>query len=191
QSGIPRRTSISRDRKRFYTIEAQMEKIEVVDIAARRTIDTFTLSEGNKKDRIRSLEPDPLNRFVVMVIASATKLIDRFDIGNPTLVQYDLQQKKVVRTIPWPNNEERQNANILFSPDGKLMYLFTEQDVLIYETNTFTEVYKGELSKPIVEGLGRLVFGLREVMNVVPGVCTAIFNVSDSVLHRLSLGYGR
>src|SRR5215212_12280634 len=33
QSGIPRRTSMSRDRKRFYTIEAGMEKVEIVDIA--------------------------------------------------------------------------------------------------------------------------------------------------------------
>src|SRR5215510_13024905 len=37
KSGIPRRTTISRDRKRFYTIEAGMEKIEVLDIAARKT----------------------------------------------------------------------------------------------------------------------------------------------------------
>ena len=64
KSGIPRRTTLSRDRKRFYTIEAGMEKVEIIDIAARKTIDTFTLSEGNKKVRIRSIEPDPLHRFV-------------------------------------------------------------------------------------------------------------------------------
>ena len=100
QSGIPRRTTLSRDRKRFYTIEAAMEKVEIIDIAARKTIDTFTLSEGNKKVRIRSIEPDPLHRFVMMVTASATKLIDRFEIGAPTLVQYDLTTHKVVRTDP-------------------------------------------------------------------------------------------
>ena len=55
QSGIPRRTTMTRDRKRFYTIEAAMEKVEIVDIAARKTIDVFTLSEGNKKVRIRSI----------------------------------------------------------------------------------------------------------------------------------------
>src|ERR1043165_3140559 len=53
QSGIPRRTTLSRDGKRFYTIEAQMEKVEIIDIATRKTVDTFTLSEGNKKVRIR------------------------------------------------------------------------------------------------------------------------------------------
>ena len=68
-----------------------MEKVEILDIAARKTIDSFTLSEGNKKVRIRSIEPDPLHRFVMMVTASATKLIDRFEIGAPTLVQYDLK----------------------------------------------------------------------------------------------------
>ncbi|HZR21974.1 MAG TPA: hypothetical protein VFA59_00210 [Vicinamibacterales bacterium] len=191
QSGIPRRTSMSRDRKRFYTIEAAMEKVEVIDIASRKTLDTFTLSEGNKKVRIRSLEPDPLHRFLVMLIASATKQIDRFEIGNPTLVQYDLAQHKIVRTIPWPNDEERQNANILFSPDGKLMYLFTDQDVLIYETGEFKQVDKWELSKPIEEGFGRLEFGPRDVINDEPGFYTAIFNMSDPVQHRRTMGIGR
>src|SRR3954451_16217934 len=111
QSGIPRRTSLSRDRRRLYAIEAAMEKVEIIDIASRKTLDTFSLSEGAKKVRIRSVEPDPLHRFVVMVTAAATKLIDRFEIGAPTLVQYDLASHKVVRTIPWPNGEERQGAN--------------------------------------------------------------------------------
>jgi len=191
QSGIPRRTTMSRDRKRFYTVEAAMEKVEVLDIASRKTVDAFTLSAGNTKVRIRSLEPDPLHRFLVMVTASATKLVDRFEVGTPTLVQYDLTEHKVVRTIPWPDGEERQNANILFAPDGKLMYLFSDQDVLIYETGTFTQVDKWELSKPIEEGFGRLEFGSRDVLNDEPGFYTSIFNVSDPVQHRRTMGIGR
>ena len=191
KSGIPRRTTISRDRKRFYTIEAGMEKVEILDIASRSTVDTFTLSEGAKKVRIRTLEPDPLHRFVIMLTASATKLIDRFEIGTPTLVQYDLKSHQVVRTIPWPKGEERQNAQIQFSPDGKLMYLFSDQDVLIYETDKFTEVDKWELSKPIEEGFGRLEFGSSDILNDEPGFYTAIFNVSDPVQHRRIMGIGR
>jgi len=191
KSGIPRRTTISRDRKRFYTIEAGMEKVEILDIASRSTVDTFTLSEGAKKVRIRTLEPDPLHRFVIMLTASATKLIDRFEIGTPTLVQYDLKSHQVVRTIPWPNGDERQNAQIQFSPDGKLMYLFSDQDVLIYETDKFTQVDKWELSKPIEEGFGRLEFGSRDVINDEPGFYTAVFNVSDPVQHRRTMGIGR
>ena len=48
KSGMPRRTAMTRDRKRFYTVEAQMEKVEIIDIASRKTVDTFTLSEGNQ-----------------------------------------------------------------------------------------------------------------------------------------------
>jgi hypothetical protein len=191
KSGIPRRTSLSRDRKRFYTIEAAMEKIEILDIPSRTTTDTFSLSEGNRKVRIRSIEPDPLQRFVMMVTAPATKLVDRFEIGPPTLVQYDLKEHKIVRTVPWPNGEERQNANIQFSPDGKLMYLFTDQDVLIYETNGFTQVDKWELSRPIEEGFGRLEMGSRDVFNDEPGFYTGVFSVSDPVQHRRMMGIAR
>jgi len=191
QSGIPRRTTLSRDRKRFYTIEAQMEKVEILDIAARKTLDTFTLSEGPKKVRLRSIEPDPQNRYVIMVTAAATKLIDRFEIAPPAIVQYDLATHKIMRTIPWPNNEERQNANILFSPDGKLLYMFSDQDVLIYETTNFTQVDKWEMSRPIEEGFGRLDFGSRDVFNDEPGFYTALFNVTDPVQHRRTMGIGR
>jgi hypothetical protein len=191
KSGIPRRTTLSRDRKRFYTIEAGMEKVEIIDIASRSTVDTFSLSEGNKKVRIRSIEPDPLHRFVMLLTASATKLTDRFEISPPTLVQYDLKEKKIVRTVPWPNNEERQNVRIMFSPDGKLMYLFSDQDVLIYDTGNFTQTDKWELSKPIEEGFGRLEFGQSDDLNDEPGFYTAIFNVSDPIQHRRIMGIGR
>jgi hypothetical protein len=191
KSGIPRRTALSRDRKRFYTTEAGMEKIEIIDIAARKTIDTFTLTEGARKVRIRSVEPDPLHRFAMILTGASTKLADTFQIDPPTLLQYDLKEHKVIRTIPWPNGEERQNAQTQFSPDGKLMYLFTDQDVLIYETDRFTQVDKWELSKPIEEGFGRLEFGSSDILNDDPGYYTAIFNVSDPVQHRRIMGIGR
>ncbi len=190
-SGIPRRTTLSRDGKRFYTVEAAMEKVEIIDIASRKTVDTFTLSEGNKKVRIRGLEPDPLHRFVMMVTVAATKQPDRFEISPPTLVQYDLKEHKIVRTIPWPKDEERQFANIMFSPDGKLMYLFTEQDALIYETTNFTQVDTWDLSRPVEEGFGRIEFGSRDAFNDEPGFYTGLFNVSDPVQHRRTMGIGR
>ena len=50
ESGIPRRTTMSKDGTRFYTVEAQMEKVEVVDIASRKTIDKFS-AERRKQAR--------------------------------------------------------------------------------------------------------------------------------------------
>ena len=59
KSGIPRRMGLSRDLKRFYIIDATAEVVEIIDIASKTTIDTFKLTEGNKRVRISSLEPDP------------------------------------------------------------------------------------------------------------------------------------
>jgi hypothetical protein len=190
-SGIPRRTTLSRDRKRFYTIESRMEKVEIIDIASRKTIDTFTLSEGSKQVRIRALEPDPRHRFVMLLVKSATKLSDRFEIGPSTLLQYDLATHTVTRTIAWPNGEERENVNLQFSPDGSLCYLFSDRDILIYETAGFTQVDKWELSKPIEEGFGRLDFGASDAANDEPGFYTGLFTVQDPVQNRRIMGVGR
>ena len=191
ESGIPRRTTMTRDSTRFYTVEAQMEKVEVIDIASRKTIDKFTLSEGSKHVRIRSVTPDPQHRFVIMMIKAATKLIDRFEIGPPELVQYDLATHKIIRVIPWPKGEERENANIQFSPDGSLMYLFSDQDVLIYETVNFTQTDTWALSKPIEDGVGRLSFGATDSTNDEPGFYTGIFTIQDPVQNRRVMGIGR
>jgi hypothetical protein len=191
-SGIPRRTSLSADRTRFYTIEADMEKVEIVDIASRSTVDVLTLSQGNRKVRIRTADPDPRHRYVMMVTRAATKLVDRFEIGPAELVQYDIAAKKVVRTIPWPNGEERETANIRFSPDGKWMYLFSEQDILVYDTeDDFKQVDKWELSKPQEGGMGRLQQGAADVINDEPGFYTALFTTQDPVQNRRVMGIGR
>jgi hypothetical protein len=191
ESGIPRRTALSRDRTRFYTVEAGMEKVEIIDIAARKTLDKFTLSEGNRQVRIKTLEPDPLHRFVMLVVRPVRKEIDRFVIEPSSLIQYDLATHTIAHTIPWPNGDERENANLQFSPDGKFMYLFSEQDVLIFETTNFTQIDKWELSKPVEEGFGAFEFGQSDATNDEPGFYTSMFQVQDPVQHRRMMGIGR
>ncbi|MEQ1908502.1 MAG: hypothetical protein ABMA15_06750 [Vicinamibacterales bacterium] len=191
KSGMPRRTAMTRDKKRFYTVEAQMEKVEILDIASRTTVDTFTLTEGNRHVRIKTLEPDPNHKFVMLVVRPFVKQVDRFVVEPSSLVQFDLATKKIINTIPWPNGEERENANIQFSPDAKLMYLFSEQDVLIFDTSTFKQVDKWELSRPVEEGFGAFEFGQTDAANDEPGFYTAMFQVQDPVQKRRMMGIGR
>jgi hypothetical protein len=191
KSGTPRRTVVSRDRTRFYGMEADMEIIETIDIPTRKTLDSFTLSQGTKKVRIKSFDPDPTNRFLIMVTRAATKHVDRWEIGPSELIQVDLATKQVVRTIPWPKGEERENANIQFSPDGKLMYLFSEQDVLIYETDAFKHIDTWELSKPQEEWQARLQAGSTDTINDEPGFYTGLFTIQDPVQNRRVMGIGR
>jgi DNA-binding beta-propeller fold protein YncE len=194
KSGIPRRLGLSRDLKRFYNIDATSEHIEIIDIASKTTIDTFRLTEGNKRVRINSLEPDPTHSYAIMLTRAATKLRDRVEIGPSTLQQYDLKEHKITRTIPWPDGQEQDNANLMFSPDGKLLY-FLGNDITIFETERFTEVDKWELSN-LEEGLGQVSvsfggFGGLDTVNDEPGYLTTTLTVEDPVQHRRMMGVAR
>ena len=148
------------------------------------------MSEGNKKVRIRGMQVDPLERFLILLTRSATKQIDRWEIGDIAMQFYDLAQKKITRTIPWPRGEEREFVNIRFSPDGKLLYFFGD-DVLILETTNFTEVDTWPLSRPIEPGLGRVNFGSVDDFNEDPGFFTGLFTTQDPIQNRRIMNLGR
>jgi hypothetical protein len=190
QTGIPRSLILSGDKKRFFVLDSTLEKIEIVDIATRKSVDTFTLSSGPTKTRIRSMQVDPLQRFLILLTRNATKKSDRWEIGDVALQLYDLQQKKITRDVPWPGGEARENVNMRFSPDGKLLYFFGD-DVLIVETEKFTEVDTWQLSRPIEQGLGRVNFGAVDDMNDDPGFFTGLFSMQDPVMNRRIMGIGR
>ena len=194
KGGIPRRLGLTRDRKRFYIIDATQEVVEIVDITSRTTLDTFKLTEGNKRVRINSIEPDPTNSYAIILTRTATKARDHVEIGPATLQQYDLKDHKVVRTIPWPDGEERDQANLMFSPDGKLLY-FLGNEILIFETTNFTQVDKWDLSN-FEEGLGQVSvsfggFGGLDTVNDEPGFLTTTLTVEDPVQHRRMVGVAR
>jgi len=147
-TGPPFVVRLSPDKTRFYVQSANQERFEVVDVGSRKSVDTFTLSDQRKHVRALAFEVDPLHRTMVIVAKTATKQIDRWEIGDISMQFYDLAEKKVTRSIPWPRGEEREFVNIRFSPDGKLLYFFGD-DVLILETANFTEVDTWALSRPI------------------------------------------
>ena len=189
-TGIPRSLTLSQSRSKFYVLDSTGEKIEIVDIASRASLSNFTLTEGKKQVRIRGLQVDPLERFLILLTRSAEKKIDRWEIGDITIQLYDLAQKKITRSIPWPRGEERENFNIRFSPDGKLLYFFGD-DVLILETTNFTEVDTWPLSRPIEPGLGRVAFGSVDDFNDDPGFFTGLFTTQDAVQNRRIMNLGR
>src|SRR5713101_6425083 len=190
KGGPPRSMVLSKNKKRFYLTNS-LEDVEILDIATRKSIDHFSMSEGrNKRTYIRGMVPDPLDRFLIMVLKVVEKKIDRYEVAPPKLVVYDLKEHAVSRTIPWPNNEEREGVNLMMSPDGKLLYFFAD-DVLIYDTTEFKQVDKWELSRPIEEGLGRFDFGPRDITYEEPGFYSGIFNTSDPVQNRRIMGIAR
>ncbi len=189
-TGAPTRLTLSNDRKKLYLVNSLYDQVEILDIASRKSVDHFTLSEGRKRVFIRSIVPDPLDRFVILLTKTAEKKIDRFEVSPPALVVYDLQAHKVTQTIPWPNNEEREYVNLVMSPDGKYLYFFAD-DMLVYDTSTFKQVDKWELSRPLEEGLGRFDFGPRDVTYEEPGFYSGLFFEKDPVEKRDIMGVAR
>ncbi|MCC7126020.1 MAG: hypothetical protein IT178_14310 [Acidobacteria bacterium] len=190
KTGIPRSLLPSQDRTRFYVLDAHTERIEVVDVASRKTLDTFTLSTANKRTRIISMQADPKHRFLVLLTRTATKLSDRWEIGPPTLVQFDLATREVARTIPWPRNEERETVNLRFSPDGNFLFFFGD-DVIVVETEKFTEVETWPFAQSVEAGLGRVSLGPVHDFYDTPGMFTGLFTTVDPVQKRRIMGIGR
>jgi len=190
--GIPYRMTLSMDRQRLYVTEPGMEKVEILDLAGRRSLGEFTLSTPERQVRIWSMNVDPLQRFAVMLVKSYTRKLDRYEVGPATLLRYDLAQRRVTDTIPWPQGQQRENAQILFSPDGASMYFFSADDVLVYDTSTLEEVDRWELSRTFFEeGLGRVGAGFGADMYEDPGFYTGLFRVTDPVNRRQMMGVGR
>ncbi len=190
KSGIPGGVQFSNDRSRMYIRDATFEKIEVIDRVKRTTIDTFSLSTGSTKTRIWSLRPDPHDTYLILLVKNYTLNGDRWEIGPPTLVQYDMAARKIAKTIPWPKGEEREGVNVIFSPDGRLMYMFAE-DVLIYETEKFTEVDRWNLAQPQEQGIGRINLGGFDPFSDDPGFYTGLLTQQDPINNRRIMGLGR
>ena len=70
------------------------------------------------------------------------------------------------------------------------MYLLGE-DVLIYDTEKFTEVDRWELARPLEPGAGRVNFGGLDPFSDEPGFFTGLFTMQDPVQNRRIMGIGR
>jgi len=189
--GIPTGFGLSSDRKRIYVTDATYENVEIIDLATRAATGRFTLSEGNRKVRMFGLNLDPRERFAVLLVKTYEKKIDRFEISLPTLLRYDLATKTVTDTIPWPKGEVREGARILFSPDGSLLYFFTADDILIYETAGMKQVDRWDLGQALEPGMGRFNFGFPDDLYEEPGFYSGMFRVTDPVQNRTMMGVAR
>ena len=188
--GPPGDLMLSQDGARFYMRDQTFEQIEVIDVATRRSVDTFTLSEGTTKVRIRSFRVAPDHSYIILLRDAATKLVDRFEIAPRALVQVDLETHEVMREIPWPDDEERVRVSMMFSPGGDLLYLFGEE-IIVLETEAFEEVDRWQLSQLDESGLGRFDFGFQNDPNEEPGFFSGVFRVQDPVQNRSLMGIAR
>src|SRR5689334_23806069 len=113
QLGIPD-ISLSFDRKHLYLTDPGNEKVEIVDLATKKSSGVFTLSTDSTKVRMWGFSLDPKERFAILLVKAYQEHADRYEVRGPTLLRYDLATRRVTDTIPWPRGEEREGAQIIF-----------------------------------------------------------------------------
>jgi DNA-binding beta-propeller fold protein YncE len=192
KNGLPLAMRLSADRSRFYVQSANQERFEIIDLATRQTLDTFTLTEGNRQVRALAYDVDPQHRFLVLVARTATKQIDRFEIGTPEFIQYDLKEHKVVRTVPWTADPEPPYwpLNLRFSPNGKYLYVFAHE-ILVLDAATLQQVDSWNLSLTNESGLNRFNAGSLDENYDEPGHLNGLFTMKDRVQNRTLLVIAR
>jgi hypothetical protein len=190
--GSPRSMVASADRSRFHFVDTTFEHMTTVDVAARAVADSFTLSEGNRKVRIRSFRVAPDGATAILHVDAAVKLIDRYEVEPYRLLQVDLSTHEVERELPWPTGAASFSSRMLFSPDGDYLYFFDRADILILEADTFDEVDRWSLREPIEPGMGSINFGFSDgLVYEEPGFFTDLFTVSDGAQDRELMGVAR
>src|SRR6185436_17614695 len=88
-----------------------------------------------------AFDVSPDNRVMMLVTRTARKLPDRFEIGTPVFIQYDLKEHRVIHTVPWAADPEPMYyfLSLRFSPDGKLLYTFSNE-IAVYDATTLKQI---------------------------------------------------
>lgn len=189
-AGSPQDLLLSHDRRRFYTLSIDFERIEVFDIETRQSLGVHGFSADGARVRIWGIAPHPDDRMLMLLTSTDTKKVDRWEISEPIIRQYDMEAREFVRDFPWPDGQVLERANFMFSPDGKLLYFFA-RDVLVYDFESFEEVDRWEISTPFETGMGRLRLSFNPSLYEEEGYFTGLFNTTDPVNNRRMMGMAR
>jgi hypothetical protein len=120
----------------------------------------------------------------------AIKDIDEYRLEPPQFIAIDLQDKKIAKSWPFPKEMDQGfgfNATYKVSPDGKLLYVF-QDDILVFDLNTFKQVDKMELAQPPYPGASPYRLAANEDSMDDPNTVTSVFTSVDSVVHKGTLG---
>ena len=189
--GSPRAMVVSEDGERFYFLDPTMQYLTTVDVASREVTDSLRFSAGNRTVRIRGFRVAPDGRTAILNLDAAVKLIDRFEIEPYRLVEVDLETHEILQDLPWPAGEPTPRTSFLYSPDGEYVYHFG-RDVIVLETEGFTEVDRWSLREPVEPGVGPIRFGFStDLLYEEPGFFTNLFTLHDEAQDRDLMGVAR
>ncbi len=186
---IPDDLLLSRDGTLLYVGDAEGDRIERVDLRRRSSLDTHSLSRGPSTVLINGFTPSPDDAYAIMFVREYVKLSDRYEVGEPVMLKYDLVNGQVADTLDFPE-EAVESASLIFAPGGEHLY-YSAGDLLVLETQDFTEIDRWEITDAWEPGLGRLSFGFPDNPYDEEGIYTGLFRTTDPVQNRELMGIAR
>jgi hypothetical protein len=206
--GIPRTTAVSPDRKKIYVFTTQM-LLETIDLDSRSVVSSFNLGDPRTRVRLQANAPDLINlggnarysgiavdprgRYIYTTMRTTVKDIDHYRIDPPQFVAIDLQEKKIARTWPFPQDQNQGfgfNATYKVSADGTRLYVFQE-DILIFDLETFKQIDRIELAQPPYPGASPYRLAAGDDPFDEPDNVTSVFTSVDAVVHKGTLGLAK
>jgi hypothetical protein len=194
ETGLPRSLRLSTDKKTIFVSTNDHNGFEVIDVATHKITNHFVLDDATHRYRIFGGAPDPEGKVLYGSTTEITKQADRFVIGKPKYTIVDMAQHKIVKTVdepppdPTPGNF-RIGGNFEVSPDGKFLYQFGRQ-VVVLKAEDFSVVEKIDLEMPgqPMENLG--LGGMQDALSE-PTQRVSLFNYSDPIVHNRVFGLAR
>jgi len=196
ETGTPLGLQLSSDHKRVYVGTVDHNGIEVIDVATHKVINHVVLNTGDKQYRFMTGTPDPSGKYFYTVTKEITKFPEHFEVGKPKYTVVDLDQKKIVKLVDIPKEEESTNQLdwgvgwMAVSPDGKYIYQFGKK-ITILQASDFKVVDHIDLAKPDAPGMENVHFGGDLDLFNEPGEHTSLFVSSDPIVHNRVFGLAR
>lgn len=194
-SGLPTAMQMSNDRKKIYISTITTSGIEVLDVATRRIVNSFSLNTPTTRYRFNGGVADPSGRYFYTILTKFDKLNDRYLVSPNMFAVIDLQKKAVIRTAEVPKEEDTNpnagwRTRFMVSQDGKTLYVMRDK-VLVLDTADLKIRERIDIARPEGTGMESVSFGggVETLRN--PAEYVSLFNAEDPWIHNKIYGVGR
>ncbi|MFT4045968.1 MAG: hypothetical protein QM661_04650 [Solimonas sp.] len=190
--GLPRGMQLSNDGKRLY-VTSVSSGIEVVDVATRKSLDSFSLDGPRTRYRFNGGVADSKGRYFYLLGEHFDKLNDRYKVSKYQYIAVDLKEKKIVRAVDVADEDLPQNSyrqRLLLSEDDKTLYVLGEK-ITVVDTADFKVTQRIDLAKPPAGEFEDGSFGGSLETLRSPREYVSLFNASEGPIGNNVFGIAR
>jgi len=183
---------LSDDGKLLYATTITTSGIEVIDVATRKIVNSFSLNTPATRYRFSGGVADRSGRYFYILGTRIDKGLDAYRISKQQFMVVDLEKKEVVRTADLEPDDQKfsYRGDLMLSPDGKTLYAFRDK-VIVVNTADLKTVDHFDLAKPDFPGMQDISFGGGVQRLQTPGQFVSLFETEDPHIHNKTFGIAR